>query len=288
MNEIENLQAKLYKTEYLLQEQQKVLTCLYEFSGLVENSDTDLDKIFSGLVEIIPRYWQHPQIAYAGISYQGRNFRSTNYQHSPWKQTADIYTEGLPVGFLEVGYVEERYGIDEQLFLDGERKLVNIISERLGRIIERINNTNALETEKEALKNKNIALREFMNQLNLEKQEIAERIQTNIERIVLPMFYNLEQDARPEQTRYLTLMKQSLLEITNPLINQLSKNFTSLTTTELQICNMIKSGLSTKEIAVFRGLSVSTIHHHRENIRRKLGIINEKINLGSYLATYLK
>jgi DNA-binding CsgD family transcriptional regulator len=282
------MMANNKKTEYLLREQQKELTCLYEFSGLVETSDTDLEKIFSGLVEIVPRYWQHPQIAYAEISYQGRNFRSANYQHTPWKQTANIYTDGVPVGFFEVGYLEERCGLDDQLFLDGEIKLVNIISERLGRIIERINNTNALKTEKEALKNKNIALKEIMTQLNLEKQAIAEQIQTNIERIILPLFYNLEQDARPEQIRYLTLMKQSLLEITNPLINQLSKSFTGLTTTELQICNMIKSGLSTKEIAVLRGLSVSTIHHHRENIRRKLGIINKKINLGSYLATYLK
>ncbi len=288
MEDSKSLRAKLKKTEALLEERKKELTCLYEFSLLVETSAADLNAIFSGLAEIIPRYWRHPEIAYAGIYYQGNYFTSENYQHTPWSHKTDIYTEGLPVGFLEVGYSEERYGIGEQLFLDGEMKLINIIAERLGRIIERINNTNKLETEKEALESKNIAFREIMYQLNLEKQAIAEQIQTNIDRIILPIFYALQRNARPEQKRYLSLMKQNLLEITNPLINQLSKDYSSLTTTELQICNLVKNGLSTKEIAEIRSLSVSTIHHHRENIRRKLKIVNKKINLESYLTTYLK
>jgi len=62
----------------------------------------------------------------------------------------------------------------------------------------------------------------------------------------------------------------------------------NLTPSEIQICNMIKSGLSTKEITSLRGLSDSTLHRHRENIRKKLKLTNKNINLTTYLNTYME
>jgi DNA-binding CsgD family transcriptional regulator len=56
-----------------------------------------------------------------------------------------------------------------------------------------------------------------------------------------------------------------------------------LTPVEVQTCNMIKNGLSTKEIAKLRGISPATVSRHREHIRKKLGITNKKVNLATYL-----
>ncbi len=52
---------------------------------------------------------------------------------------------------------------------------------------------------------------------------------------------------------------------------------------ELEICNLIKNGLPNKEIAVLLQISLLTVERHRHNIRKKLHIDNEKINLATFL-----
>ena len=51
----------------------------------------------------------------------------------------------------------------------------------------------------------------------------------------------------------------------------------------VKICNMIRNGLQTKEIAQLCSISLATVNRHREHIRRKLGITNSKRNLVTYL-----
>ncbi|MHC4453627.1 MAG: helix-turn-helix transcriptional regulator [Planctomycetota bacterium] len=58
------------------------------------------------------------------------------------------------------------------------------------------------------------------------------------------------------------------------------------TAKEIEVCNMIKNGLTSKEIASLLNISFLTIEKHRVNIRRKLGIINKDINLTSFLKTF--
>ncbi|MBW2739323.1 MAG: helix-turn-helix transcriptional regulator [Deltaproteobacteria bacterium] len=56
-----------------------------------------------------------------------------------------------------------------------------------------------------------------------------------------------------------------------------------LTPAEIQVIDFIKHGKTTKEIAQFLNLAISTIDFHRSNIRKKLGIKNKKINLRTQL-----
>ena len=57
-----------------------------------------------------------------------------------------------------------------------------------------------------------------------------------------------------------------------------------LTKTEQHIAELIKTGQSSKEIARELGISPGTVNIHRKNIRRKLDLTGEKINLTSALA----
>lgn len=55
------------------------------------------------------------------------------------------------------------------------------------------------------------------------------------------------------------------------------------TANEIRILELIKQGKRSKEIADLLNLSLATIAYHRNNIRKKLGIINKKENLFSRL-----
>jgi DNA-binding CsgD family transcriptional regulator len=77
-------------------------------------------------------------------------------------------------------------------------------------------------------------------------------------------------------------LESNLKELGKKFGMALSK-FKELTPKEAQICNMIKNGLSTKEIAQFFKISGLTIGTHRTNIRKKLKISNHKANLAAYL-----
>ena len=79
------------------------------------------------------------------------------------------------------------------------------------------------------------------------------------------------------------MLRKNLEDITSQFIRRLSNSYHSLTPMEITICNMIQNGMRTKEIAQIRGVSMATINRHRENIRRKLKITNDDVNLATYL-----
>jgi DNA-binding NarL/FixJ family response regulator len=46
---------------------------------------------------------------------------------------------------------------------------------------------------------------------------------------------------------------------------------------------MIRNGLTSKEASELLHVSYKTLEAHRHNIRRKLGLCNQKVNLSAYL-----
>ncbi|MCB2229552.1 PAS domain-containing protein [bacterium] len=140
-----------------------------------------------------------------------------------------------------------------------------------------------LLVERENLEQKNLALKEILNQFESGKREIAEQIQSNIYRIALPLIDHLQRQTSPGAEHYLGLLKNSLIDIVSPFVGRLESQSTRLTPRELEICNMIKNGMSSKEIASALHNSIETVFKQRKTIRRKLGISNRKRNLTSFL-----
>jgi len=102
----------------------------------------------------------------------------------------------------------------------------------------------------------------------------------------MPIFSILEKNTNFKEATVLNLLKRNLEEVTAPFTNAISKKNLSLSPVEIQICNYIKNGFSTKEIAQFRGTAIATVNRHREHIRKKLNLTNKNINLVTYLNNF--
>ncbi|MCA1793749.1 MAG: PAS domain S-box protein, partial [Desulfobacteraceae bacterium] len=148
---LENLQQEIIerkRAEEALQERVKELNCLQALSLLIENED-NLDRIFQQWVDVMPDSWYYPEIACVRILFEGRQYQSENFRETDWRQSADLKVMDKAIGIIELYYLEERPLRDEGPFLMGERNLINLIGERLGNAIERLQGRDALrESEK--------------------------------------------------------------------------------------------------------------------------------------------
>jgi PAS domain S-box-containing protein len=138
---------------------------------------------------------------------------------------------------------------------------------------------------KKSLEQKNIALKEILAQIELEKLEMKNKVKQNLERLVFPYLIKLSEagSVKPTDKTYVELIKNNLDEICSTLVQKTKDHYASLSPREIEICSFIKAGLSNKEIASALSLSLLTVEKHRQHIRKKLGITSERVNLHTYL-----
>jgi DNA-binding CsgD family transcriptional regulator len=276
--------------EIALRERIKELNCLYGVSQLAERHLYSLDDLLQELVNFLPYSWQYPEITCARILFKGKTYTSDRFKVTNWRQSSRIYMYHEAVGECGIFYLEECPPVDEGPFLKEERALLDAVAEQIGTIATRISadlelqETNRqLTLERKALQESNNALRIVLARIEQEKQEIHRDIKMNVEKILMPILHALALQLPPAQIRYVEMLQTNLEEITSPFISQLSRSYHSMTPTEIAICNMIRNGMRTKEIADMRGVSEATVNRHREKIRRKLKITNQDINLATFL-----
>jgi len=278
------------KVELALRERIKELNCLYGISQLAERNLSSLDDLLKELVNFLPYSWQYPEMACARILFKGKTYTSDGFKVTDWRQSSRIYMYHEAVGECAIFYLEECPPSDEGPFLKEERALLDAVAEQIGTIATRISadlelqETNRqLTLERKALQESNTALKIVLARIEQEKQEIHRDINMNVEKILTPILHALTAQLPPAQVKYVEMLQTNLEEITSPFISQLSVTYHAMTPTEIAICNMIRNGMRTKEIAGMRGISGATVNRHREKIRRKLKIANQAVNLATFL-----
>jgi len=292
ITEQKQMETALKEQAHDLRERIKEINCLYGISRLVENTDKALEEIYQGIVELIPSSWQYPKITSAQLIINGQHYKTENHKESKWKQSADITVYGEKVGVLVVCYQEQRPDFFFGPFLKEECSLLDAIAERLGRITEHkqaeksLNESRIqLKSQNLLLQDKNIALREIMEQVLTEKKNLEERVLANVDRMLLPLIRKLKnRDARMEK-QYIHLLEENLMALTSQFGSKISRIIPKLTPRENEICNMIRSGLSSKEIAGVLNISFRSVETYRNFIRKKLGITHKKVNLSSFFAS---
>ena len=277
-----------------LQERIKELNCLYEMDRMAEHHHDSMRKFLKNLADFIPLSWRYADIACACIVFQKETFKSKYFQWTQWRQSSKIIVHDVLMGNVTVVYLEGTPAADEGPFLKEERTLLEAIAQRIGEIFSRITtqkelreNNRQLLLERKALQETNAALRIVLSNIEDEKKRIYENIRLNIDKVIMPVIHALMPAVPRSSQKYVEILSKNLEEITSPFISGHVQLFRALTPTEVNICNMVRNGLRTKEIAQMRGVSEATINRHREHIRRKLKITNQQINLTTYLQSVL-
>lgn len=136
------------------------------------------------------------------------------------------------------------------------------------------------------LEKMNTALTVLLKKGEDDRKDIEEKISANFKLRVSPALDRLKK-AFSQKKEYpgIELLEQELTDIMSGFSKKLSHPLAGLSPMEIQVASMIKQGKSNKDISTLFDRSAHTIANHRENIRKKLGLKNRKINLRSYLTT---
>jgi PAS domain S-box-containing protein len=130
---------------------------------------------------------------------------------------------------------------------------------------------------------KNIALHEVLIQVGEEKKRVHEQVAAQIERSVLPLLDRLKSRSQESDRKILQIIEENLQEATAGQEKRFSYKMNRLTQKEIEISDMIKRGMSCKEIGSLLNISFRTVETHRNRIRKKLGITDPGINLATML-----
>ena len=145
-----------------------------------------------------------------------------------------------------------------------------------------------LETKTKNLEEMNTALSVLLKKREADKEELEERIISNIKRIIEPFLAKLKKCVCQNETHktYIDIIESQLNDITSQFALKLTSKILNLSPSEVKVATLIKHGARSKEIANIMNLSINTVDSYRYRIRCKLGIKNKAVNLTSHLATF--
>jgi len=145
-------------------------------------------------------------------------------------------------------------------------------------------NKRDLEIQMKNLEEMNAALNVLLKKRDSDKSEMEDKVLLNIRQVVEPYIRKLKRSGLDQRQKTLVdILESNLKDITTSFTYSLSSKHLDMTPKEIKIANLIKQGMTSKEICEILGSSDKVVAFHRHNIRKKLGLLNKKVNLASYL-----
>ncbi len=141
---------------------------------------------------------------------------------------------------------------------------------------------NQLAEKQHELEKKTIALNEVFEHLEEQRDSVRKQVAEIVNGILSPALKKLRRPEGGINMYYYELLTRGLSELAYATGDPLQQ-FAKLSPREMEISNLIKHGISSKEIADELYITVGTVKRHRETIRKKLGINNKDVNLSTYL-----
>ena len=169
---------------------------------------------------------------------------------------------------------------------ESNKELTRVIQEHEKTLEALKRSESQLKRQKTTLEQKNITLREILGHIEIEKKQIRENVAANVEELLLPSIQKLKKNAAETDRKSIDLLKKNVEEIASSFGLKISSRAHKLSPREIEICNLVRNGITSKEIAETLSVSLKTVENHRDNIRRKLKLVNKGKNLISYLQNY--
>ncbi len=143
-----------------------------------------------------------------------------------------------------------------------------------------------LQKQKMILTEKNIALKQVLDHIESKTQDSRRKICRDLDEALIPALERMKRKADPSFKSGIESLEATIKNILSRDLDDFKSRKSKLTPREMDICDMIKSGMSSKQISDQLNLSLVTVHKHREQVRKKLGITNKNINLSTYLRSH--
>jgi len=135
-----------------------------------------------------------------------------------------------------------------------------------------------------SLEESNIALKVLLEHRKSEQDTFEENVATHISSLVFPYLARLKDTELESRQRSLVdVVEFNLKEITSKFSGTLYSRTLGLTRREIEVAALIKTGKTNVEIATLLYISERAVSFHRQNLRKKLGLLGQKVNLAAYL-----
>ena len=132
----------------------------------------------------------------------------------------------------------------------------------------------------------NKAFSTLAQNLDFDRMEIQKQLSGRIKAEVIPIVRKLQADSNTAKYTYELAMLLKTLEHIAAGIMQSDNPSSELTTAELRVASLIRSGLTSEQIAEKLFISVDTVKTHRKRIRKKLKLTGSSDPLRDFLTGY--
>jgi PAS domain S-box-containing protein len=197
-------------------------------------------------------------------------------------------TIGIGIDVTEQKKIEEEletYRNHLEKLVEEKTAQLNEANEELRQdIIRRKQVEKELEIKSTNLQEANVALKVLLKQGEDYKEELEEKVYSNVKELVLRHLWMLKNSRLDmDQIMLLDIIETNLNKIISPFSKRIGAfNFTPK---EMEVISLIKEGKTSKEIAGLLNVSQDAISQHRYQVRRKLDLNRKKTGLRPYLLT---
>lgn len=129
---------KFAPTEEKLKERVKELTCLFEISKVISQSENINEMTLKKIISSIKKAWRFNNDATVEIQIEGYNLFTSNIPEKSICQISHINGKDFKKGFIKVHYPANKY--TKKSFLKDEKKLLNNVALEIANYIDKFKN----------------------------------------------------------------------------------------------------------------------------------------------------
>ncbi len=179
-----------------------------------------------------------------------------------------------------IGAIHVAHNIDHSIEAE---QVLQKINKSLSRKIDKF--TLELVDKTKHLEELNTALKVLLRNREQELKELHDSIALSIKTNILPYLIRIMQsNPTQRQIESVKLIQNGLGKLLSPaVLATLTDKSIGLSPAQIRVAEMVRDGMTAKEIADALFISEGTVRTHREHLRRKLGLNNQKINLRTHL-----